>query len=189
MAFSNSSALRSGLPFAILTPDMNYIPSSVLLHKAPPPHLELIKYYFRPQVEELERRFHNVEALGAATLGEWKKGLEASGQERNAEATRFEQWELHNGPSRISVPLGQGLIDMPANFGNSAYQEYPMPKIDRMQQIGLRSAAGTPSSGYVALESSVAGSTSGGRHHQSHFLSRMRRCHFGNAVSASELTL
>jgi hypothetical protein len=130
-----------------------------------------------------------VEALGDATLGEWKKGLETSGRERNADANRFEQWELHNGFSRISVPLGQNFIDMPANLGISANQEYPLPKIDRMQQIGLRSAAGTPSSGYVALESSVAGSTSGGRHHQSHFLSRMRRCHFGNAVSASELTL
>ncbi|KIW65536.1 hypothetical protein PV04_07790 [Phialophora macrospora] len=165
LVFSSSSALRSGLPFAILTPEMNYIPSSVLLHRAPPPHIELIKYYFRPQVEELERRFHSVEALGTATLGEWKKGLETSGQERNADATRFEQWELHNGFTRISVPQGQSSIAMPANFGDYANQEYPMPKIDRMQQIGLRSAAGTPSSGYAALESSIADSTSGESHY------------------------
>ncbi|OCT49171.1 hypothetical protein CLCR_04829 [Cladophialophora carrionii] len=175
LAFSSSSALRSGLPFAIMTQDMNYIPSSAIQQKTPPPHLELIKYYFRPQLEELEKRFHRVEALGAATLGEWKKGLEAAGRERNADATRFEQWELHGGFSRISMTLGHNETAGGANLGPLSGQEHPLPKIDRMQQIDWRSGAGTPSSGYVALESSISGSISGGRHRQSYFFSCMRQ--------------
>ncbi|EXJ56989.1 hypothetical protein A1O7_07333 [Cladophialophora yegresii CBS 114405] len=144
-----------------MTTDLNYVPSSVILQRAPPPHLELVKYYFRPQVEELEQRFHNVEALGAATLGEWRKGLETSGRERNADATRFEQWELNGGFSRISIPPGHNDTAMRTNPGTLSNHDHRLAKMDRMQQIRLRSAAGTPSSGYVAFDSSIAGSISG----------------------------
>ncbi|KAJ9610568.1 hypothetical protein H2200_005345 [Cladophialophora chaetospira] len=159
LAFSNNSALRSGLPFAFLTHDLNYIPSSIILQRAPPPYLEVIKYYFRPQFEELELRFHNVEVLGAATLGEWKKGLESSGHERYADSTRFEQWELQRGFSRALSARDNTAIF--ATTEPLPAEGRTPPKFDRLQKNPSRSAAGTPSSGHVPLEISNAGSVSG----------------------------
>ena len=165
LAFSSNSALRAGLPFVFLTHDLNYVPSSILRQRAPPPHLELIKYYFRPQFEELELRFHNVEALGAATLREWKKGLETSGREMHADTARFEQWELHKGSSKARILPAQNNTSMLGTSEPLATEGPPLPKFDRMQQGPSRSAAGTPSSGYIPLDLSNAGSMSGGKHH------------------------
>ena len=163
LAFSSNSALRSGLPFAFLTQGLNYIPSWAIHHRTPPPHLELIKYYFKPQLEELEIRFRNVEALGAATLGEWRKGLETSGQERNADASRFEQCELHDGFSRISSLADHTDTMMLASAEAIANQHLHMSKVDCLQHASMRSAAGTPSSGYIPLALSTAGSIADGK--------------------------
>jgi hypothetical protein len=160
--FSNPE-LRFGLPYAFLTRDLNYVPSSVVHAGAPAPHLEPIKFYFRPQLEELESRFRNVEALGPATLGEWKKGLESAGRDRNADAIRFEQCELHNGFAKILLPADRNRSALLAGFDLSSNQR-EASRIDRMQPLVSRSAAGTPSSGYNALESSMAGSVVDGKH-------------------------
>lgn len=162
MAFSTHSALRPGLPYAFLSLDLNYVPSSVLKHKTPPPDLELVKYYFRPQFEELQSRFHKVEALGAATLGEWYKGLEASGNQSNADAARFEQWELHSGFSKHPVlsDLRESQTHATAGAAIAPGQHAHTP--DRTQYL-LRSGADTPSSGFIPFELSTTGSVSEGK--------------------------
>lgn len=162
MAFSTHSALRPGLPFAFLSLDLNYVPSSVLKHRTPPPDLELVKYYFRPQFEELQSRFHKVEALGAATMGEWYKGLEASGNQSNTDAARFEQWELHGGSSRNQTLSGSRVAQTHATTRAAITPGFHMRTPDRAQHLS-RSAAGTPSSGFMQFELSTTGSVSEGK--------------------------
>ncbi|OAP63457.1 hypothetical protein AYL99_02684 [Fonsecaea erecta] len=155
MIVSTYSALRLGLPFVILTQELNYIPSSVIQQKSPPPHLELVKYYFRPQFEELQSEFHDVKALGAAALTEWYKGLETLGPQSNADAARFEQWELQGGFSRISTAVGQnGGSVAPSSMSVTSHSEL-MQTFDNVQQTSLNSAVGTPSSGNVVSEIST----------------------------------
>ena len=90
---SSSSVLIPGLPFAVFTPSLNYVPSMTLRQSQPPPGLSLTKYYFRPQVLTLESRMAEARSLGQAAVEEWYKGLEESGQSQMSDAARFEQWE------------------------------------------------------------------------------------------------
>ncbi|OAL33011.1 hypothetical protein AYO22_00096 [Fonsecaea multimorphosa] len=154
---STYSALRPGLPFAILTQELSYIPSTVIQQKSPPPNLDLVKYYFRPQFEELQSEFHDVKDLGAAAVAEWYKGLETVGQQSNADAARFEQWELQGGLSRVSTVQGQtGSTLIPSSMSVTAHADL-MQAFDNIQQSSVNSAVGTPSSGNLFSELSTAG--------------------------------
>lgn len=86
--------LRPGLSFAIFTPSFNYVTSASLRQNQTSPELKLAKYYYRPDIDELENKLVEVQALGSAAAEEWFKGLQASGQEKQADAERLEQWEL-----------------------------------------------------------------------------------------------
>ncbi|OAL28211.1 hypothetical protein AYO20_09539 [Fonsecaea nubica] len=158
---STYSALRPALPFAILTQELNYIPSTVIPQKPPPPHLELVKYYFRPQFEALQSEFHDVKALGAAAVAEWYKGLETLGHRSNTDAARFEQWELQGGYSRLPIaksPSGNGVGTSLMSLTNHAD---PMQTFDNVQQPSVHSADGTPSSGNVVSGLSTPGTLEG----------------------------
>jgi hypothetical protein len=80
---------------------MDYVPSALLERAHPPPQVQLIKYYFRPQLQELQARRESVKALGAPALEEWYKGLESSGTQKILDAARFDQWELQGGPAKF----------------------------------------------------------------------------------------
>ncbi|KAK5274293.1 hypothetical protein LTR96_000893 [Exophiala xenobiotica] len=80
---------------------MDYVPSALLERAHPPPQVHLIKYYFRPQLQELQARRESVKALGAPALEEWYKGLESSGTQKILDAARFDQWELQGGPAKF----------------------------------------------------------------------------------------
>ncbi|EXJ88155.1 hypothetical protein A1O1_05083 [Capronia coronata CBS 617.96] len=101
---SGSSALLPGLPFAIFTPSLDYVASVVLRQVSIPPDIQLTKYYFKPQLEDLQRSRDGVRALGAAALEEWYKGLEDLGQQQIAAAARFDQWQLNSPFWKTSTP-------------------------------------------------------------------------------------
>ena len=178
----------AALPFAYLTSDLNYVPSSIVECKAPLPLPVPSKCYFRPQLDELHTRFRNVEALGSATLGEWRKGLEASGQEKNADAIRFEQYELQNGFARILLQTEKTDEAVRANFRPLPHQGYGM---DHTPNLIVRSIAGTPSSEYIALESSMAGSIADGKQHRHYSFSVSTTLHplLGDAATTTELMM
>ncbi|KAL2436808.1 hypothetical protein ABEF94_014733 [Exophiala dermatitidis] len=92
-----SSALSPGLPFAIFTADLHYVPSTFVRNTSPPPGVLLTKFFFKPQLEELEREREDLQGFGTAVLEEWYKGLEARGREQNAIAARFELWAVQGG--------------------------------------------------------------------------------------------
>ena len=86
-----------GLPFAFFTPSLNFVASFTLRSTTPPPNLQLTKYYFRPQIDELQRKLDHAKALSLAAAEEWYKGLEMSGKQMLADAARWEQWETSGG--------------------------------------------------------------------------------------------
>lgn len=131
--FSTSSPLMRGLPFAFFTPSLNFVTSLTLRSTTPPPNLQLTKYYFRPQIDELQQELENAKALSLAAAEEWYKGLEMSGKEILADAARWEQWEAsggllslagqHSNPSLVTVVHRNGSYSSSASshmaFGTS----------------------------------------------------------------------
>jgi hypothetical protein len=86
-----------GLPFAFFTPSLNFVASLTLRSTTPPPNVQLTKYYFRPQIDALQRKLNDAKALSMAAAEEWYKGLEISGKELLADAVRWELWETSGG--------------------------------------------------------------------------------------------
>ncbi len=89
-----------GLPFAFLTPSLNFV-TFVSLRSAVPEHLQLTKYFFQPQVDDLKHEMDEARNLGDAAAQEWYKGLEKAGKDRLSDSVRWEQWEATGGPQRL----------------------------------------------------------------------------------------
>lgn len=105
--FSASSALMPGLPFAFFTPSLNFVASLALRSTTPPANLQLTKYYFRPQIDALQRKLDDAKALSLAAAEEWYKGLEMSGKQTLANAARWEQWEVSGGLHSLATQLNK----------------------------------------------------------------------------------
>ncbi|ERF72250.1 hypothetical protein EPUS_02137 [Endocarpon pusillum Z07020] len=102
LLFSASSALLPALPFAFFTPSLNYVASITLRNEPPPTGLQLTKWYFKPQVDDMKAKLDEVRELGAATAEEWFKGLEVDGKEKAADTARWEHWEAAGGFQAIA---------------------------------------------------------------------------------------
>jgi len=105
--FSASSALMPGLPFAFFTPSLHFVTSLTLRNASHPPALQLTKYYFRPQVDDLKRKLDDAKTLSLAAAEEWYKGLEMLGEQRLAVAARWEQWETSGGLLSLATQHGK----------------------------------------------------------------------------------
>lgn len=93
LLFSSVSALRAALPYAFITNDRNYVPAYMLQAANVPAGVEIAKYYYKPQVEEISSEMYEALALGPAAAEEWSKGLEARGHERMKLAENWGRWE------------------------------------------------------------------------------------------------
>ncbi|KAK2736826.1 hypothetical protein FQN55_001415 [Onygenales sp. PD_40] len=98
------SLLIPSLPFAFFTPSMHFASSITLRSNNPPPGMALTKYFFKPHIADLRRKFEDVKSLGPATTEEWIKGLEDNGKEKLADAARLEQWEASGGLQSLEIP-------------------------------------------------------------------------------------
>ncbi|KAF2278220.1 uncharacterized protein EI97DRAFT_431486 [Westerdykella ornata] len=94
LLFSNASALRPALPFALITSDANYIPAYTLQAATTPAHVEISKYYYKPHVVELTEELERALSLGPAAAEEWYKGLEVRGKDRMKCYENWERWEV-----------------------------------------------------------------------------------------------
>jgi hypothetical protein len=100
LLFSNTSALRPALPFALITKDCNYIPAHLLQSTTTPPDVEIGKYYYKKHVEEITEELTDALSLGSAAAEEWSKGLDARGKERMKVADNWEKWEARHRQDR-----------------------------------------------------------------------------------------
>lgn len=105
MYFSSDcpTVVLPALPFALISSSNNYIPSTLLRSTAPPPMLQIIKYYYKPHIEEIKQRLSSARELGNASAEEWIKGLDNEGKERLGEASRWEQWEAKGGLKKVNL--------------------------------------------------------------------------------------
>jgi hypothetical protein len=104
----------------------------------PPARLQLTKYYFRPQIDNLSQQQDEVRSLGPAATQEWYKGLEARGQSQTKDATRFEQWQpvgpvYHSPPDQVSNGQVSGSTS-PAYSLTSATMHNPQVSHQSLQR-------------------------------------------------------
>ncbi|KAL8766723.1 MAG: hypothetical protein Q9209_006592 [Squamulea sp. 1 TL-2023] len=95
------SFLRLGLPFALVTTSLNYVPNA-LLHEMPPT-VEPVRRYYKPHIQQIRQQLDNVRELGTASADEWSKGLNDKGDKRRLDAVRWEQWEAKGGLRKVNM--------------------------------------------------------------------------------------
>jgi hypothetical protein len=102
------------------------VTSVTLRNGTPPSDVKLTKHFYKPQVEEIQRRFHEARELGNASAEEWVKGLESEGRDRCNDAARWEQWEAKGGLKNVSGPgLAQNL-SAPAHVSSTSVLANPV---------------------------------------------------------------
>lgn len=91
------------LPLTYLTNELHVVPS-VLLQTGPPAGVQISKYFYKPQVDQIKTEYLQVKNMGSATLDEWLKGLEARGKQAKTDALRWERWETKGGIQKMRQP-------------------------------------------------------------------------------------
>jgi hypothetical protein len=92
LLFSDASVLLPALPFALITTDRNYVAAHTLQSATVPAHVEIGRYYYKKDVEDISQELDHVLSRGSAAAGEWAKGLDARGKERTRAAENWERW-------------------------------------------------------------------------------------------------
>lgn len=64
--------------------------------------MDLVKRFYKPHLQQIQRRLVDVRELGTASAEEWGKGLGEEGLERTNDAQRWEQWEAKGGLKRCN---------------------------------------------------------------------------------------
>lgn len=108
---SAASPLLLGLPFALFTQSMHYVPQSLLRECSVPVNITLQKYYFLPEIQSLQERADEARTLGSAAAEEWLKGLSTTVEVTNNDVNRFEQWDLNGGLVSARLALSDSSKD------------------------------------------------------------------------------
>lgn len=100
MLFSSAYSLLGGLPFIILTENLNLISQTIIESAGIMPlGLRISKWYLKRHVQEVKASLERAREHGHHSEEEWFKGLENSRKERLSDALRWEKWELSAGHS------------------------------------------------------------------------------------------
>lgn len=102
-----------GLPFALFTQSMHFVPQALVRDGPVPTGVELQKYYFEPDIRVLQEQANEARSLGVAAAEEWYKGLPLRGQQAQNDAARFEQWESSRGLATAQTILFKPHSDVP----------------------------------------------------------------------------
>ncbi|KAG9234579.1 hypothetical protein BJ875DRAFT_461152 [Amylocarpus encephaloides] len=111
------SVLLPALPFIFLTNELHVLPQATLQSGAPPPTIQISKWWSNSQVEEIRQEFDDAKTLGSATAEEWLKGLDERGRKWKPDAARWERWERSQLCRDITRTLrvdGQGSVEAEA---------------------------------------------------------------------------
>lgn len=103
----------AALPFVFLTNGLDMVASSQLQTGAPPPTLQITKYFFKPHIEAIKREFYEVKVMGTATAEEWLKGLDDKGKLRKSDAARWERWDASGGVLRMRTTEPSEILARP----------------------------------------------------------------------------
>ncbi|KAH7060510.1 hypothetical protein B0J12DRAFT_566322 [Macrophomina phaseolina] len=140
----SSTALLAALPCVFVTHNLHTVPSSILTSTPVPPNITLSKWFYREHVQDINRQFEEVRALGPAAGEEWLKGLEDMGRRRMADAERWERWERKGGFQDLHPPRRQSVS--PSSIASSSQQTVPVHAAARQLPMN-----GVPRAGEFAL--------------------------------------
>lgn len=102
------------------------------------------KWFYREHVQDINRQFEDVRALGPAAGEEWLKGLEDMGRRRMADAERWERCERKGGLQDLSPPRRQTVS--PPSIASSSQQAAPSYAVARQLPMN-----GVPRAGELAF--------------------------------------
>lgn len=128
-----------------VTQNLHTVPSSVLASTSIPPNVILSRLFYRDHVQDINRQFEEVRALGPAAGEEWFKGLEDMGRRRMADAERWERWERKGGFQDLLPPRRQ-TVSPPAipsssrqepALTNAVARQLPMNGVPRAGELAL----------------------------------------------------
>ncbi|KAF2146521.1 uncharacterized protein K452DRAFT_241344 [Aplosporella prunicola CBS 121167] len=97
LLFTSASGLIPALPYVFVTQHLDVVHSSSLGSSQIPPNVTISKWYYREQVQDIQRELEEVRSLGPAAAEEWFKGLAGQGKGRLQDAERWERWERKGG--------------------------------------------------------------------------------------------
>lgn len=63
----------------------------------------MTKYFYKPHLEEIKKRFQAVKDLGSGSVEEWIKGLKGEQRDLVQDASRWEQWETKGGLKKVNM--------------------------------------------------------------------------------------
>lgn len=99
---------RPALPYAMVTHDFHYIPTTVLKEAGQAPSgLHVAKQYFRPHIDSIVAEWERTLTLGKGAAEEWVKGLGAMGKQTALDSARWEHWEAKGGFNRVLFAFKQ----------------------------------------------------------------------------------
>ncbi|KAF2099316.1 hypothetical protein NA57DRAFT_38703, partial [Rhizodiscina lignyota] len=95
----------SALPYAFLTHDWNYVPTTVVTESTIPPGLHISKQFLKAHADEILKEWEHVKSLGKPAADEWSKGLAGTGKYTMTDAARWERWETKGGLNGVLFML------------------------------------------------------------------------------------
>lgn len=111
-----------------------------------PPSITWSKWYYREHVQDINREFEEVRALGPAAGEEWFKGLDDIGRGKIADAERWERWERKGGFHDLSPPRRQTVS--PPTIASSSQQPPTAATYAQARQLPMN---GVPRAGELTL--------------------------------------
>ncbi|KAF2860658.1 hypothetical protein K470DRAFT_257664 [Piedraia hortae CBS 480.64] len=116
LIMSPAASLRFGLPFALQTPELHYVPDFMRTQVGGiPQRIRAHRMYYRPDVEAIQADYVEAKGLGSGAADEWTKGLTDRGHEAMADAARWEKWESQTRPIDLAALIGERDLDTDIN--------------------------------------------------------------------------
>ena len=84
---------------------MEYVPGKSLDKLVQAAHPDLVKCFYRPQLNRMLEKLQTAQVLAPAAAEEWKKGLSNAGHRKILDAVRFDRWELNGGRKALRSAL------------------------------------------------------------------------------------
>lgn len=91
-----------------MTSEHHVVKSTAIELGQRPPDLQITKFFWSSDIEELKQEFTLVRNMGQGAAEEWLKGLEGRAADRRYDSLKWEKWEASGGISLMRKVLYPG---------------------------------------------------------------------------------
>jgi len=122
------SFLIDALPSVFVRETQDYVSYSSLSHATLPQDMRLTKYYYKPHIETLRRRFERVKELGDTYAKDWANSVIGEPNIKGKQIVPWETWELNGGLAKMNAKHAAAKKTTIGDFANSTVQlANPLP--------------------------------------------------------------